>query len=585
MHTRFKKFLVEHRWLVLILVVSGILRFYRLTDTPPALNWDEVSHGYNAYSIIKTGRDEWGEIFPAIFRAYGDYKLPVYIYTTAVSVYALGLNALAVRLPSVIAGILSVYFTYKLAKELFSGKKYKYLPVVAALLVAVEPWSLFLSRGAFEANLSLALIVSGVYFFVRGVKKPEVLPYSVLLFGISVWTYNSARVFVPLFVLFLIYLYKLDLYKNFSKYKRYFLAALLILVLFLKPMFVQLTSSEGQARHGKVAILDSGAIEEINQARNTSSLSPFLSRVAHNKATKFASEFARNWTKHYSGDYLFFEGGSHFQFSIPGRGLIYYLNAPFLLLGVFLLLKERSRRSLLILGWFFFGSIPSAITAEAPHVLRSITMLPAPMIITAYGLVKFITFLENKYLKIGNWKLKISSRTISVIYLAILGLFLVNYLSMYFGKYREEYSWSWQYGYEQVVDYAKENYELYDKIVITKKYGEPHEFFLFFWPWEPSDYINDPELIRFGQSDWFWVDRFDKFYFVNDWQINEEGTGNYMFNLESGGVVDCLRGVYNCLLVTSPGNVPDWWVQEHNGTVNFLSGSPAFEMYSNTLVR
>ena len=84
-------------------------------------------------------------------------------------------------------------------------------------------------------------------------------------------------------------------------------------------------------------------------------------------------------------------------------------------------------------------------------------------------------------------------------------------------------------------------------------------------------------MIRFQQSDWYWVDRFDKFFFVNDWQINEEGTGVYLFNLESKGVVDCL--IDKCLLITSPGNVPDEWGKIE--TTNFLSGDPAFEIYEN----
>ncbi|MBU2577901.1 hypothetical protein KKA69_03645, partial [Patescibacteria group bacterium] len=72
--------------LVLILFFSFLVRIYSLEKIPPSLNWDEVSHGYNAYSIIKTGKDEWGITLPLIFRAYGDYKLPFYIYLTTIPV-------------------------------------------------------------------------------------------------------------------------------------------------------------------------------------------------------------------------------------------------------------------------------------------------------------------------------------------------------------------------------------------------------------------------------------------------------------------------------------------------------------------
>lgn len=49
-------------WLLLIfiIVLSGVLRLYKLSDIPVGLYADEASIGYNAYSILKTGRDEHG---------------------------------------------------------------------------------------------------------------------------------------------------------------------------------------------------------------------------------------------------------------------------------------------------------------------------------------------------------------------------------------------------------------------------------------------------------------------------------------------------------------------------------------------
>jgi hypothetical protein len=137
------------------------------------------------------------------------------------------------------------------------------------------------------------------------------------------------------------------------------------------------------------------------------------------------------------------------------------------------------------------------------------------------------------------------------------------------------YSWSWQYGYKEVVEYIKDVYQDYDKIIITKKYGEPHEFILFLWPWDPGAYQNDPNLVRFDQTNWYWVDRFDKFYFVNDWDIPKESDENFI--LESGEEFDCKNS--RCLLVTSPSNYQkDWQLLK---TIYFLDGKPAFEIMEN----
>jgi len=90
-------------WLLSAIVLLGAAaRFSGLESLPPSLNWDEVSHGYNAYSLFKTGGDEWGVTLPAIFRAFGDYKLPVYIYATVLSEVLFGLTATGVRFFSVI---------------------------------------------------------------------------------------------------------------------------------------------------------------------------------------------------------------------------------------------------------------------------------------------------------------------------------------------------------------------------------------------------------------------------------------------------------------------------------------------------
>lgn len=542
-----------------IIVIASILRFTNISLMPPSLNWDEVSHGYNAYSILVTGKDEWGVSYPTIFRAYGDYKLPAYIYLTAVSEKLFGLDEFAVRLPSVLAGIGIVIFTYLLVLELFKNKT---LAALSAFLVTVEPWSLFLSRAAFEANLALFFIVSGVFFFIKSVQSTKYLIPSMALLGLSVWTYNSARVFVPILTIALLIIYWKELKVGILKHKKVFSLSLLIFTFFFVPMLIQLLQPVGQARYGKVAILNEGAIAKIEEARNLSKLSPVINRLANNRVVYFSKTFIQNWASHYSASFLFFDGGSDYQFSIPGRGTIYWIDIVPIVIGLLWLIKVKSKTNTLLLSWFFLAPIPSALTSEAPHVLRSIVLLPIPLIIAAIGVWEIGIWLKTK--------INISPKVFIALYVAIIYLFLENYGIAYATTYRENYSWSWQYGYKQVVDYVKGHYGEYDKIIVTKKYGEPHEFFLFYWPWNPAKYQSDPDSVRFFQSNWYWVDRFDKFYFVNDWQVSDLVT-------ESKVKINCDKS--KCLLVTSPGNYPKGWRKLE--VVNFLDGKEAFEIYAN----
>src|ERR1035437_2464470 len=87
--------------LFIIVVLAGIFRFWGLSNNPPSLYWDEVSQGYNSYSILTTGHDEHNEFFPvARFQAFGDYKAPVYIYLDVPFIALFGETPLGVRFPS-----------------------------------------------------------------------------------------------------------------------------------------------------------------------------------------------------------------------------------------------------------------------------------------------------------------------------------------------------------------------------------------------------------------------------------------------------------------------------------------------------
>src|SRR3990167_2913092 len=114
-------------WVILIL--AFILRFYRLGEIPLSLDWDETSNAYNAYSILKTGRDEYGLFLPITNRSFEDYKPPLYMYLNIPTVAVFGLTAFAARLPSAIFGFLTVPIIYFLAKKLFVGSKYNKLEI------------------------------------------------------------------------------------------------------------------------------------------------------------------------------------------------------------------------------------------------------------------------------------------------------------------------------------------------------------------------------------------------------------------------------------------------------------------------
>lgn len=533
--------------LAIIIIFGFLIRIIGVDLVPPSLNWDEVSHGYNAYSILKTGKDEWGQTLPLIFRAYGDYKLPVYIYTAVPNIALFGLTPIGVRLPSIIAGTISIFLIYLLSKRLFSEQKEsEKISLWSAFLFAVIPWSLFISRIAVEANLALALILAGIYFF------PKKLLFSSLFLGLSVWTYNSSRVFVPFLIIGMCVIYRNELFLVYKKHRTSFIFSTILILIFLIPMFFQLINPIGTARYKELQILDQGAIAHIEESRNNSELPPILNRLINNKFVYFGSTAGTQYISHFLPGFLFFTGGDHYQFSVPNRGLIYFVLIPFLLFGFWLLIKNiRSPNYQFILFWLIIAPIASSITRDSPHVLRSTILLPVLLLIISLGL--------SKLKELG-----------TLLMFILIVLFFGSYMYSYSTTYKDNYSWAWQYGYKDVANYAKQNYDNYDQIIMTKKYGEPHEFVLFYNQWNPKLYQNDENLKRFNQSNWWWVDGFDKFKFINDWQVKD-------LKLESGESIDCENR--RCLLITSPGNFPANWDKLEN--INFLDGNPAFELYEN----
>ena len=178
--------------LIVLFVISFSLRLYKLESVPSGAHPDEASWGYNAYSILKTGKDEHGASYPLIFKAFGDQKLPAYIYSLVPSVKAFGLNNFAVRFPSVLAGSILVALTFVLLMELGFTIPISFL---GALIGATSPWLISLSRlFGYDSNLALLFFVLGIFFTLRAVKSKKMFPIvlSGIFFGLTWYSYVSS---------------------------------------------------------------------------------------------------------------------------------------------------------------------------------------------------------------------------------------------------------------------------------------------------------------------------------------------------------------------------------------------------------
>ena len=193
---------LRHKIILLsIFILAFLVRVYQLPSLP-SLNPDEAALGYNAYSLLNTGKDEHGISWPLHFLSFGDYKPGGYVYTDLPFIKLMGLTPLAVRLPNLIFSFLSIYILYKLILLLTLDFK---LSSLSAFILTISPWHIHFSRGAWESSTALFFLLLGIFWFYSYIVKRK--NYFLYLFPIPVafsfYFYHSVRVIAP--CLFLVY--------------------------------------------------------------------------------------------------------------------------------------------------------------------------------------------------------------------------------------------------------------------------------------------------------------------------------------------------------------------------------------------
>lgn len=350
---------------VLVFVIvffAFLLRIYHVTSVPPSLSWDEVSIGYNAYSILKTGRDEHGRFLPLdTFVAYGDYKPPLAIYATVPFVAIFGLNGLAVRLPSAIFGTLTVLLTYFLVRELFKQKP-DALAMLSAGVLAVSPWHINLSRGGFEANIALFFAVLGVWFVLEARSRPRYWLFAWLPFVAAIYTFNSSRVFAVLLAPALI----LFTWKYVKKNIRLFLVGVVIAAVTMAPIIPHLLSPQARLRFTEVNIFtDLSVVEKSNERIAREPDNP-IAKIVNNRRVGYTWSFLIHFMDNLQPQFLFVTGDGNPKFSIQDVGQLYMIEAPLLAVGIIALFIEYPAVAAVLLYWLIAAIIPAATARETP---------------------------------------------------------------------------------------------------------------------------------------------------------------------------------------------------------------------------
>lgn len=181
---------------LLFLIALG-LRVFIVVAMQDANNVDEISLGVEAWSLWHTGEDVHGARWPLHFYHYGWGENVVYAYVLAPVVGWLGLHTWALDIPSVLASLLVIPVVGWIGVQLHSRR----VGWIAAGIMVFSPWSIQLSRLAFNASIVPLFWLLGAALMIYGLRKrPWVLLLAAPVFALSFYTYGESFVWVPVLV-------------------------------------------------------------------------------------------------------------------------------------------------------------------------------------------------------------------------------------------------------------------------------------------------------------------------------------------------------------------------------------------------
>lgn len=469
------------------MLISLILNVVGMNKVPPCLNADEAAYGYNSYSLLKTGRDEYGAFLPLRLKSFEDYKLPVYSYLSIPFIAVFGLNEFSTRLLNIFVSIAFVLLIYLVIKEIFKNEK---IALLGAFLVSVSSWIHIMSRQAQEGVICAFFILLATYFLV----KNKLILANAAIF-LATFSYHFGRIFLFAFILYEI----IYLIKNRKKASSFWLTIISIIFIVAIPLLID--KRYGVNRVANLAFYkNAGFTLRLKEYQVEHNL-----KVFHNEATEAIRDITNRYMEQLSPEFFLISGDKTWRFGYYNLGVITLAEYLFIFIGLYYLFKNKAPFRFLIVYLFFVSPLGNALTWQEYSLIRTYFMIFPIAIIISYGLYNFFREIRNSRLKL-------------FFFIVIAGSFsfsLLNNWDVYLFHYpkRIEIIRAWQCGYKELINYTNQNYDKYNNFVITDRLGQPYIFFLFYQKYDPAKYqqqakISAPDKYGFGQ-----IDKFDKYYF------------------------------------------------------------------------
>jgi len=465
-------------------VLGIILRFFALSSFPNGFSRDEAFLGYNAFSILVTGRDINSHFLPLFLESFL-YTPAGYAYFSIPFIKLFGLSIFSVRFASALFGSLSIPAIFFLTKSLLSFQQDKkiterlilFMSLASSFLLAITPWHINLSRTASVSTLVTFFIILGCYFFIEWIRtnNKKLLFLSFAGYFISLFFYIAPFSFLPLFILISYFLFK----KHITKNKKTFIA---LYVLFLVPVLFVLLSPTLSLRVQTLSITKNPLVKliliEDTGRDGVFNIPPLVALTFHNKLIVISDIFLQNYFSHFTYNYLFRDNGYPERFKIPESGLLFPVYLIFIAMGIYYLFRSEGNIKWFLIGWILLGPIGSGFASDdVPNLQRTLFMLPPILIVSAYGIAKVLQDLSKKGI----------NKLILILILIIVLLYeFITYLHLFYYHENAYRPWYRQDGYQDLISKINRLKNSYSKVVVTNRESAPTIFLLFFNKYDPA---------------------------------------------------------------------------------------------------
>lgn len=516
-----------------IIVLSALLRFFHLDSVPPGLGRDEVSVAYNAFSILKTGRDEHQRFLPVYFEAIGDQKLPVIVYLSTISVGIFGLTELGARFPFAFLGTLTIVSLYLLMREYSRSMPDKNLArfvFLAPILLAINPWHMAHSRAVYEILLGTFFFTTGMFCFLKALISRRWFILSLFLFILAFYTYSMTRLLSPLLFLTLVFIYRKSLNRFSPSFKLLILA---LAAVSLIPFAATFFSPGGVYGPAEAVIFTSGKIKSlILEFRTYLSLQgvSLIGSLFFNKFMMTFYEYGKNILASLSPEFYFAKGSE--VAGIGTNGQFYMIEfLPFMVGLVYVLRRawagDRFLRALF--AWIILTILSASLTINPPYATRTLFLVVPVIAVISLGWLKLFLFIKEK-------RKKAATQLFAVFIVSVYLWHTMFYLLSYYLRFPVVYAKNWESENKELFTYLKNQEPELDRIVITHPEESMYAFLLFYHQIDPAFVWSHLERHGPDSEGWKHAKKLGKYEFrsIDDWAQEWDPGKNVLLVVHGG---------------------------------------------------